>query len=154
MMKTFALTLLVTILVSTANADQSPITRIHTPNAPNPVGPYSQAISIDLEKTKNLIFLGGQVAINPKTGKLLEEDIHIATNQILDNIGVILKASNSDWKYVVRMEVFLKDFKDWAAMNEEYVKRFPDAIFPARHSIGVNMDNRIEISCTAIVPKG
>ena len=72
----------------------------------------------------------------------MEDDIQVATNQILDNIETILKAANSDWKYVVRMEVFLQRPNDWSAIRE-YIKRFPNSIFPARHSIGVNMDNGI-----------
>ena len=72
--------------------------------------------------------------------------------QTLDNIGVLLKAAGSDWKYVINMEVFLKDFKDWDGINEEYAKRFPNNIYPARHTVQVGMDNRIEIACQAWVP--
>ncbi len=152
-MKLFTLIASLALSLATMHADESALTVIHTTEAPQPVGPYSQAISVDLDKTKNIIFLAGQVAIDPKTGLVMEDNIRVAANQILDNIEAILKASNSDWKYVVRMEVFLRDFNDWTAMNEEYVKRFPHGIFPARHSIGVSMDNTIEMTCTAIVPR-
>ena len=134
----------------------SPIQKIDTPNAPRALGAYSQALSIDLENTKNLIFVCGQVPIDPKTGKMIEDDIHSATNQTLDNVGAILKAAGSDWKYVVRMDVFLQNFdRDWDGMNEEYAKRFPSGVFPARQTVGVKMDDNtlVEISCIAIVPK-
>lgn len=140
------------------SVSNTPIQKIDTANAPKALGAYSQALSVDLENTKNLIFVCGQVAIDPKTGKMNEDDIHSATNQTLDNIEAILKEAGSDWKYVVRMDVFLQSERfdaDWDGMNEEYAKRFPDGIFPARQTVGVHMDANtlVEISCIAIVPK-
>lgn len=137
-------------------ATQTPIKKIDTPNAPKALGAYSQALSVDLSKAKNLVFVCGQVAINPVTGKMIEEDIRAATNQTLDNVEAILKAAGSDWQYVVRMDVFLKHFdRDWDAMNEEYAKRFANGVYPARQTVGVHMDpdTLVEISCIAIVPK-
>lgn len=134
----------------------NPIQKIDTPHAPKALGAYSQAINVDLEKTKNLVFVCGQVAIDPKTGKMIEDNIHSATNQTLDNIEAILKAAGSDWKYVVRMDVFLQNFdRDWDGMNEEYSKRFPEGVYPVRQTVGVSMDDNtlVEISCIAIVPK-
>lgn len=134
----------------------SPIEKIDSPNAPKALGAYSQAIAVDLENTKRLIFVAGQVAIDPKTGKMEEENIQKATKRTLDNIEAILHSAGSDWKYVVRMDVFLLDFdRDWDGMNEEYLKRFPDGVFPARQTVGVKMDDNtlVEISCIAIVPK-
>lgn len=125
---------------------------IETTQAPKPLGAYSQATVVNPAAGK-LLYISGQVAIDPKTGKLLEDNIHTATNQTLDNIGAILKAAGSDWKYVVKMEVFLKDFNDWDGMNEEYAKRFPNKLYPARHTVQVGMENRIEIACVALIPK-
>lgn len=135
---------------------QSSLQKIETPYGPKALGFYSQGITIDLENTKNLIFVAGQVPIDPKTGKMVEQDIHAATNQALDNVEAVLKSAGSDWKYVVRMDVFLQNFdRDWDGMNEEYAKRFPNGIYPARQTVGVKMDDDtlIEISCIAIVPK-
>jgi 2-iminobutanoate/2-iminopropanoate deaminase len=132
--------------------NESAIQQIRAENAPIPVGNYSHAMSIDLQKTKNIVFLSGQVAINPKTGELMEEDIATATNQVLDNLEVILKAAGSGWEYVARVDVFLRDFNDWDGMNAEYAKRFPKGVFPARQTVGVRLDHRIEISCIAVVP--
>lgn len=134
----------------------TPIQKIESLNAPAALGAYSQGLIIDLENTKNLVFISGQVAINPKTGKMEEENIHAATNQTLDNIEAILKSAGSDWEYVVRMDVFLQNFdRDWDGMNEEYAKRFPQGVFPVRQTVGVKMDDNtlVEISCIAIVPK-
>lgn len=133
-----------------------PTHKIETPKAPKALGAYSQGLSIDLENTKNLIFVSGQVAINPLTGQMIEDNIHNATNQTLDNVEAILKEAGSDWKYVVRMDVFLQNFdRDWDGMNEEYSKRFSDGTFPARQTVGVKMDDNtlVEISCIAIIPK-
>lgn len=132
-------------------AQEFPLRDIVTTAAPKPEGAYSQATLVDLSKGK-ILYISGQVATDPKTGKLLEGDIKTATRQTLDNIETLLKAAGSDWKYVINMEVYLKDFKDWDGMNEEYAKRFPNKIYPARHSVQVGMDNRIEIACQALVP--
>jgi 2-iminobutanoate/2-iminopropanoate deaminase len=152
-MKFQALTLVSLLIIGTScyATNTPPVENILAPTAPKPDGAYSQATRVDLQKGK-LIFISGQVAEDPKTGKLLEGDIHTATHQTLDNIGAILKAAGSDWKYVVRMDVFLKNFNDWAGMNEEYVKRFPNGVYPARQAVQVGMENRIEISCIAFVP--
>jgi 2-iminobutanoate/2-iminopropanoate deaminase len=131
--------------------DNNSVKNIQTNNAPLPVSAYSQATSVNLSKGK-LLYVSGQIAQDPKTGKMLESDIHTATRQVLDNIEAILKAAGSDWKYVASVEVYLKDFKDWEGMNEEYVKRFPNKVYPARHSIQVGMNNRVEISCVALIP--
>jgi len=142
--------------ISVCAASTTPIQKIETTNAPKALGAYSQAISVDLENTKNLIFVCGQVAIDPKTGIMIEDNIQSATRQTLDNVEAILKAAGSDWEYVVRMDVFLQNFdRDWDGMNEEYSKRFTNGIFPARQTVGVRMDDNtlVEISCIAIVPK-
>ncbi len=133
-------------------AENKYVKNIETQNAPKAIGAYSQATSVDVSQGK-LLYVSGQIAQDPKTGKLLEDDIHTATRQTLDNVQAILKAAGSDWKYVVSVEVFLKDFKDWEGMNEEYVKRFPNKIYPARHAVQVGMENRIEIACVALIPK-
>jgi 2-iminobutanoate/2-iminopropanoate deaminase len=134
----------------------SPIQKIESVNAPASLGAYSQGLIIDLENTKNLVFVSGQVAFNPETGKMEEENIHVATNQTLDNVEAILKSAGSDWEYVVRVDVFLQNLdRDWNGMNEEYAKRFPKGVFPVRQTVGVKMDGStlVEISCIAIVPK-
>lgn len=151
-LKILALSIFLILSNSMYAADNVLVKNVETARAPQPLGAYSQATMVNPADGK-LVYISGQVAINPKTGKLLEGDIHTATNQTLDNIGAILKAAGSDWKYVVKMEVFLKDFNDWDGMNEEYAKRFPNKLYPARHTVQVGMENRIEIACVALVPK-
>lgn len=132
------------------------IQKIETTNAPMAVGAYSQAISVDLENTKQLIFVSGQVPYNHVTKQMVDTNIKEATNQSLDNIEAILKAAGSDWQHVVRMDVFLLNFdRDWDGMNAEYSKRFTNGVYPARQTVGVVMDpdTLVEISCIAIVPK-
>lgn len=137
--------------ISIVYALGSPVNNVHINKAAKPLGAYSQATMVDLHHGK-LLFISGQIAVDPKNGKLLEDNIKIATRQTLDNIETILKASGSDWKYVARMDVFLKDFNDWDGMNEEYAKRFPNGIYPARQTVQVGMENRIEISAIAFIP--
>jgi 2-iminobutanoate/2-iminopropanoate deaminase len=79
------------------------IQKIDTPQAPKPYGAYSQALSVDVEGIKSFVFVSGQVPFDPKSGKMVADDIRSATNQTLDNIAAILKAAGSDWKYVVTL---------------------------------------------------
>jgi 2-iminobutanoate/2-iminopropanoate deaminase len=130
----------------------SPIERIETRGAPPALGAYSQAVIVDLTKAERLVFVAGQIPLDPKTGKLLDSDITIATRRTLDNIEAILEEAGSGWDYVVRMDVFLRDFNDWDGMNAEYAKRFRKGHYPVRQTVGVQMDDRIEISCIAVVP--
>lgn len=145
-------TLLLMTSIAYADENNRSVKNIETNKAPSPSGAYSQATSVDLTGGK-LLYVSGQIAQDPITGKLLENDIQAATRQTLDNIEAILKAAGSDWKYVVKMEVFLKNVNDWAGMNEEYAKRFPNKIYPARHTIQSGIENRIEIACVALIPK-
>lgn len=142
---------LISSLVMITSVHATPVTNISTPKAPKSLGAYSQGTMVDLSKGK-LLFVSGQVAIDPKTGKLHEENINVATRQTLDNIEAILKAAGSDWKYVIRMDVFLKDFNDWDGMNEVYAKRLTSGIYPARQTVQVGMENLVEISAIAFVP--
>lgn len=119
---------------------------------PAAAGPFSPGILVDTSKG-NLLFVSGQIAVNPKTGQLNEQDISVATNQVLDNIEAILKAAGSDWRHVARVDLFLKHMDDLAAVNEEYKKRFPNGVHPARQAVQVGMKYRIEISAIAFVPR-
>lgn len=128
----------------------SPITIVST-NGPV-VGPFSPGVIIDPQKGK-LLFISGQVAINPKTGQLDEKNMAQATNQVLDNIETILKNAGSDWQNVVRMDIFLKDMTDLPELNKEYAKRFSNNFYPARQAVQVGMKYRVEISAIAFVPE-
>ncbi|MBA3723170.1 MAG: RidA family protein [Parachlamydiaceae bacterium] len=123
--------------------------KIESSKAPKAIGPYSQAI-----QTEQLLFLSGQLPIDPATGKLVASEIRIQTQRVLDNLEAVLNEAHLSFKNVVRCDVFLKDLNDFAAFNEEYAKKFNQSIPPARQTIQVArlpMDALIEISCIAIL---
>jgi 2-iminobutanoate/2-iminopropanoate deaminase len=127
--------------------------KIVTLDAPQAIGPYSQAIAV--APGQGLIFVSGQLPIDPKTGELVSGDIRALTKQVIDNIEAILKASGSSLYSVVRTEVFLRDLKrDFVGMNEEFARRFNPDRPPARQTVevsGLPKDAIIEISCVAIL---
>jgi 2-iminobutanoate/2-iminopropanoate deaminase len=119
---------------------------IQIPNAPAPVGPYSQAIL--LGKT---LYVSGQIPLNPETGNLEVDTIENATHQVLKNIGKLLEAAGFQFQDVVKCSIFLKDLNDFAAVNGIYASYFP-GIPPARETVQVArlpLDVNIEISCIA-----
>jgi len=104
---------------------------ISTANAPQAIGPYSQAI-----KANGFIFTSGQIAIDPSTQQLLEGDVTAQTDRVLRNVSAILEAAGSSLAKVVRTSVFLKNMNDFAAMNQVYGKYFASAP-PARSTVEV-----------------
>jgi len=121
---------------------------IATPEAPQAIGPYSQAI-----RAGGLVFVSGQVALDPATGRFEEEaDVVQQTEQVMKNLQAILAAAGSGLEKVVRTTVYLKDLADFAAMNETYARYFP-ANPPARATVQVARlpkDARVEIDCIAL----
>jgi 2-iminobutanoate/2-iminopropanoate deaminase len=120
---------------------------IQIPNAPAPVGPYSQAIL-----TGNTLYVSGQIPLNPETGNLEIDTIENATNRVLTNIGKLLEAAGFDFQDIVKCSIFLKDLNDFARVNEIYAAYFP-GIPPARETVQVArlpLDVNIEISCIAV----
>ena len=101
-------------------------TPIFSDNAPKAIGPYSPAICID-----GLVFVSGQLPVNPATGKIEAESIEEQTKQSLDNIGALLKEAELDYNNVVKTTVLLADIKDFAAMNAVYSEYFK-APYPSR----------------------
>jgi 2-iminobutanoate/2-iminopropanoate deaminase len=128
--------------------------RIVTEEAPKALGPYSQAVSVQQIGSVDLIFVSGQIPIDPATGQLLQGDIKLLTRQVIQNLDAILKAANSSLQRVVRTDVFLKDLKDdFQAMNEEYAQWFSGEVAPARQTVQVSdlpLGSPIEISCIAL----
>lgn len=126
--------------------------KIETSGAPKAIGPYSQGISV--ESNARLLFISGQLPVNPETGQIVEGDIQAKTHQVIKNLEAILNAAGSGLEDVVRTDVFLKDLKnDFKPMNEEYAKFFNGNAPPARQTIQVSelpMGAPIEISCIAI----
>jgi 2-iminobutanoate/2-iminopropanoate deaminase len=118
---------------------------IQTENAPKPVGPYSQAIKVD-----KFLFVSGQVAIDPKEGKIVANDIRGQTAQVMENIKAILQAAGYNFSDIVQSSVYLSSMKLFSEFNNEYAKYFGKE-FPARATVGVElMPNAfVEISVIA-----
>jgi 2-iminobutanoate/2-iminopropanoate deaminase len=100
-----------------------------TARGPKPIGPYSQAI-----KSNGFVFVSGQIALDPLTGEFAGKDVRQQTERVLENLKVILEASGSSLKNVVKTTVFLKDMNDFPVMNEAYGKYF-SANPPARSTV-------------------
>jgi 2-iminobutanoate/2-iminopropanoate deaminase len=121
---------------------------VTTDRGPKPIGPYSQAV-----KANGLIFLSGQVALDPKTGEMMGGDIRQQTERTLENIKGILEAGGTNLHHVVKTTVFLKDLNDFSAMNEVYGRYFAAAP-PARSTVQVARlpkDALVEIEVAATV---
>jgi 2-iminobutanoate/2-iminopropanoate deaminase len=119
---------------------------ISTPDAPAAIGPYSQAI-----KAGNLLFLSGQIPLDPKTGALVEGGIEAQTRQVFRNIEAILKAADASFENVVSASVFLADMNQFGKVNEIYATYF-SAPAPARATVQVARlpkDCLVEIQVTA-----
>jgi 2-iminobutanoate/2-iminopropanoate deaminase len=117
-----------------------------TDRGPKPIGPYSQAI-----KAGGLVYLSGQVALDPKSGELVGADIHQQTERVIENIKGILEAAGVNLHHVLKTTVFLKDMNDFAAMNEVYGRYFTAAP-PARSTVQVSRlpkDALVEIEVIA-----
>lgn len=126
--------------------------QIKTNEAPEAIGPYSQGVKVDA--TAKLLFVSGQLPIDPHSGKIVSGDIAELTRQVIVNLKSILEAGGSSLDKVVRCDVFLTDLKkDFQAMNEEYAKHFKGHCPPARQTIqvsGLPLGCPIEISCIAV----
>lgn len=123
-------------------------TVIASPNAPAPVGPYSQGVVMD-----GWLWTSGQVALDPHTGTLVGKDAAAQADRALRNIGAILEAAGSGWNQVVRATVFLTDMDDFATVNDVYAKYLPES-FPARVCVEVSrlpLGALVEIDVTARV---
>ncbi|HSL22134.1 MAG TPA: RidA family protein [Vicinamibacterales bacterium] len=121
---------------------------ISTDQAPKAIGPYSQAI-----RAANLLFVSGQIPIDPSTGNLVGGDIAAQTRRVFDNASAILQAAGASLDNVVRTTVFLADMGDFAAMNEVYAGYFRSPA-PARSTVQaarLPKDARIEIDLIAVL---
>jgi 2-iminobutanoate/2-iminopropanoate deaminase len=120
---------------------------VYASQAPEPIGPYSQAI-----QSGNMLFISGQIAIDRSSGNLVTADIVQETKQVMFNLGVILKEAGMDFGNVVKSTIFLKDMNNFPRVNEIYGEHFPSQP-PARETVEVSRlpkDVNVEISCIAI----
>lgn len=119
---------------------------IHTTNAPQPIGPYSQAVLID-----HLLYVSGQIAINPSSNNIMQDNIIEETNQVMKNIGAILTAADMTYEHIIKASIFLKDMNQFVQVNEVYGAYFKSD-FPARETVQVSRlpkDVNVEISVIA-----
>ena len=117
---------------------------VFTTLAPAAIGPYSQGIATD-----NLLFVSGQLPIDPSTGKMIDGDIGAKTLQILKNVAAIAKEGGTELKNTVKTTIFLTDLADFQAVNTAYATHFPEAP-PARSTVQVAalpLGSKIEIEC-------
>ena len=119
---------------------------VSSPGAPKAIGPYSPAI-----RAGQLLFVSGQVPIDPATGLMVDGDISAQTRRVFENIGALLTAGGRSFADVARTTVFLADMNDFAAMNEVYGRYFSEP-YPARATVQVARlpkDARVEIDVIA-----
>lgn len=116
--------------------------------APNPVGPYNQAILAG-----NTLYLSGQIAINPATGNLVLDNIEDETHQVFKNLNAVLSKAGMSFEHIVKCTVFVSDMNNYGRINEVYGTYFNDDTAPARELVEVARlpkDVNIEISAIAI----
>jgi 2-iminobutanoate/2-iminopropanoate deaminase len=124
-------------------------TAVSAPASAPAIGPYSPALRVG-----NLLFLSGQIPLDPSTGQLVAGDIRVQTTRVLDNMGELLKAGGAQFSDVARTTIFLADMNDFAVVNEIYATYFTEP-YPARATVQVARlpkDVRVEIDAIAVFP--
>lgn len=120
---------------------------IHTEKAPQPIGPYSQAVMIN-----GVLYTSGQIAINPTTSELELNDIESETELVMQNLKAVLDAANLNFDHVVKTSIFLSDMNNFQKVNGVYAKYFDEATAPARETVQVAVlpkNVNVEISMIA-----
>ena len=122
-------------------------TVIHTSKAPEPIGPYSQAIL-----SNGTLYVSGQIAINPNTGELVTGNVSLETHQVMKNLQAILTAAGLTFDEVVKCSIFIRNMEDFAIINDAYGMYFNDEP-PVRETVEVSRlpkNVNVEISCIAV----
>lgn len=143
-----AIAALLWITYNSRNQQQEHNGPINTADAPQPIGPYSQAVM-----RGNAMFVSGQIALNPKTGALDTTDINSETKRVMENIAAILRASKMEMKDIAKTTIYLTDLDNFKAVNEVYGSYFSNGAYPARETVEVSAlpkGAHVEISVTAI----
>jgi 2-iminobutanoate/2-iminopropanoate deaminase len=121
---------------------------ITSPSAAPAIGPYSPALRVG-----NLLFLSGQIPLDPASGQIVEGDIRAQTARVLENLGELLRAGGAGFSHVARTTIFLADMNDFAAVNEVYASYFSQP-YPARATVRaarLPKDVRVEIDAIAVI---
>ncbi|MCL6220159.1 RidA family protein [Zunongwangia pacifica] len=122
---------------------------IKTDKAPAPIGPYNQAV-----KTGNMVFISGQIAINPATGALETDDLETETKLVMENLKAILAEANCTFENVIKTSIFISDMNNFGKINEIYGTYFQAETAPARETVEVaNLPKfvNVEISAIAVI---
>ncbi len=123
---------------------------IYTPNAPEPIGAYNQAILIE-----NTLYTSGQIALQPNTMELVIGNISAETTQVMENLKAVLNAANLNFENVVKSTIFITDMSDFMAINTIYASYFDENTAPARETVqvaGLPKGVHVEISMIAVQP--
>ncbi len=122
---------------------------IATPHAPSAIGPYSQGV-----RANNLLFLSGQIPLDPTTGELVADNVEAQTRQVMDNLRAVLQAAGATLGDVVKTTIYLTDLADFAAVNATYEEYFGSSSPPARATVQVAAlpkGARVEIDAIAVL---
>lgn len=119
---------------------------IKTSNAPSPIGPYNQAIL-----NGDMLYTSGQIAIDPKTGNLVTEDIQIETKLVMENLKAILTEAGMTFEHVIKTSIFISDMKNFSAINAVYGAYFDELTAPARETVEVaNLPKYVNVEISII----
>jgi 2-iminobutanoate/2-iminopropanoate deaminase len=127
-------------------------TIVRTAEAPAAIGPYSQAVTVQVGD-KRMVFTSGQIALDPKTGAMVEGDVEVQTRQVIANLAAVLIAAGAGFEHVVKTTIFLASMDDFAKVNAIYGERFPFDP-PARSTVQaarLPRDAKVEIEAIAIL---
>ncbi len=123
-------------------------TIIHTEKAPLPIGPYSQAV-----QAGNMLFISGQIAINPATNDLISGDVKAEAQQVMKNLEQLLAAAGYGFEHIVKTSIFLRDMADFATVNDVYGSYF-SGNFPARETVAVlGLPKKVNVEISVIAAK-
>lgn len=121
---------------------------VHTSAAPLPIGPYSQAV-----QSGNLLFVSGQIAIDPATNELISGDVKAEAVQVMKNLEKILEAAGFKFEHILKTSIFLRDMSDFATVNEVYGSYF-SGDFPARETVAVlGLPKNVNVEISVIASK-
>ena len=124
-------------------------TIINTPNAPAPIGPYSQAVLVG-----NTLYTSGQIAINPKTNELVLTDVKTETKQVMENLKAILEGAGMTFENVIKTSIFISDMHNFAQINEVYSQYVNEDTAPARETVEVaNLPKFVNVEISMIAVK-
>ena len=122
---------------------------IITPQAPAPIGPYSQAVM-----SGSMLYTSGQIAINPETGELVMDSISVETKQVMENLNAVLTAAEMTFENVIKSSIFISDMNNFSVINRVYATYFNPETAPARETVEVaNLPKYVNVEISVIAAK-